>query len=99
MVNRHVLISFSQINRGVSNLLVATVDTGLSQADFHRLTVTVLKTYFQKHEPNIIMYWDYHKLSNQTFRAEFVKELSGKNISKYCAKYSKQICPCSQKTY
>ena len=45
------------------------------------------------------MYWVYHKLSNQTFRAEFVKELSGKNISKYCAKYSKQACPCSQKTY
>ena len=45
------------------------------------------------------MYRDYQKLSNQTFRAEFVKELSGKNISKYCAKYSKQASPCSQKTY
>ena len=46
------------------------------------------------------MYRDYQKLPNQTFRAaEFVKELSGKNVSKYCAKFSKQASPCSQKTY
>ena len=53
------------------------IDTGLS--DFHRLTVTVLKTYFKRQELNVTMYRDYKKLSNEIFR-EFVKELSEKNV-------------------
>ena len=55
-----------------------TIDTGLS--DFHRITVTVLKTYLKKQWPNIIMYRDYKKFSNQIFRERFVKELSEKNV-------------------
>ena len=45
---------------------------------FHRLTVTVLKTYFQKQESNAIMYRGYKKLSNQLFPEKCIKELSGK---------------------
>ena len=36
--------------------------------------------HFKKQEPDIIMYCDYKKFSNQTFREEFVKELSEKNV-------------------
>ena len=72
-----------------------TIDTGLS--DFYKFTVTVLKTYFKKQEPNFIMYWDNKKFSNYTFREEFVKELYEKKclnrsvwfIPRYCATYSK----------
>ena len=46
-----------------------TIDTRLS--DFDRLTGTVLKTYFEKQEPDVIMYCDYKKFSNQIFREEF----------------------------
>ena len=38
------------------------VDTGLS--DFHRMTVTVLRSYFIKVEPKIIMYRDHKSFSN-----------------------------------
>lgn len=53
-------------------------ETGLS--DFHKLTVTVLKSYFRKQEPKIVMYRDYKNFSNDRFRDELVKELSNKNI-------------------
>ena len=53
-----------------------SIDTELSV--FLRLTVTVLKTYFQKQESNTIMYRGYKKLSNQIFPEECVKELPGK---------------------
>ena len=32
------------------------------------MTVTVLRSYFLKAEPEIIMHWDYKKLSNNEFR-------------------------------
>ena len=54
-----------------------TIDAGLS--DLHRLTVTVLKAYFKKKEPNSIMHRDYKKFWNQIFREKFVKMLSEKN--------------------
>ena len=56
----------------------SVVDTGLS--DFHKLTVTVLKTYFKKQEPKIIRYRDFKKFSNQAFRDEVFRELSFNNI-------------------
>ena len=44
-------------------------------SDFHGLTFTVLKTYFKKQEPIIIMNVVYKKYANQIFREELVKEL------------------------
>ena len=41
--------------------------TGLS--DFHQMTVTVLRSYFLKAEPKIIMYRNYKKISNNEFRS------------------------------
>ena len=42
------------------------IETGLS--DFHKMTVTVLKTFFQKKGPKVISYWDYRNYSNDIFR-------------------------------
>ena len=53
------------------------IETGLS--DFHKLTVTVLKQYFKKKEPNIIKYRDFRNFSNQAFRDELLRELSCNN--------------------
>ena len=50
-----------------------TIETGLS--DFHKMTVTVLKTFFQKKEPTLIKYRDYKHFDNNTFRHELKDEL------------------------
>ena len=42
------------------------IETGLS--DFHKMTVTVLKTFFQKKGPNVISYRDYKNYCNDIFR-------------------------------
>jgi exonuclease III len=54
------------------------IETGLS--DFHRLTLTVLKTFFQKSEPRKIIYRNYRNFNNDLFKSELVKELSRINI-------------------
>ena len=43
-------------------LKIIKVFTGLS--DFHKMTVTVMKTTFQKLDPKIIHYRDYRKYCN-----------------------------------
>ena len=53
-------------------------ETGIS--DFHKLTFTVLKTYFQKAKPRIIKYRDYKHFDNNEFRDELIRELYSNNI-------------------
>ena len=53
-------------------------NSGIS--DFHKLTFTVLKTYFQKAKPRIIKYRDYKHFDNNEFRDELIKELSSNNM-------------------
>ena len=48
------------------------IETGLS--DFHKMIVTILKTYFQKKEPKIIQYRDYKNFSEVEYR-EFLRGL------------------------
>ena len=48
------------------------IETGLS--DFHKMIVTILKTYFQKKEPKIIQYRDYKNFSEEEYR-EFLVNL------------------------
>ena len=54
------------------------IETGLS--DFHKMTVTVMKTTFEKLKPNIIHYRDYRKFSNDKFRENLISRLSTENI-------------------
>ena len=54
------------------------IETGLS--DFHKLTVTVLKSYFKKLKPKTIIYRDFKNFSNLQFRTELVKELNENNV-------------------
>ena len=44
----------------------SAIETGLS--DFHKMTVTVLKTYFKKQEPKFIAYRNFNNFSNDVFR-------------------------------
>ena len=54
------------------------IETGLS--DFHKHTVTVLKSYFKKLKPKELLYRDFKNLYNQQFRTELVKELNDNNV-------------------
>ena len=50
------------------------IETGLS--DFHKLTISFLKTKFKKHPPLIISYRNYKSYSPLTFRAKLDQVLS-----------------------
>ena len=50
-----------------------TFETGLS--DFHKMTVTVLKTFFQKKAPTLIKYRDYKDFDSNAFRNALKNEL------------------------
>ena len=51
-----------------------TIETGLS--DFHKLTLTVLKTHFPRLKPNIVNYRDYEGFVNDYFRSELLQEIN-----------------------
>ena len=55
------------------------IETGLS--DFHKMTIMVMKTTFQKLKPKLIYYRDYNMFSNDKFREELSSKLSMENIS------------------
>ena len=55
-------------NRKRSFQNTCIVETGLS--GFHKMTLTVLKTFFKKSPPKLIFYRDYKNYSNEGFRKE-----------------------------
>ena len=55
-----------------------TVETGLS--DHHKLTVTVLKTYFKKKEPTFINYRSYKHFHEPSFRSDLLQNLNTYNM-------------------
>ena len=50
------------------------IETGLS--DHHKMTITVLKTFFQKQSPICIKYRDYKKFNKSLFRIELEENLN-----------------------
>ena len=50
-----------------------TIETGLS--DFHKLTITVMKSYYPKQTPLVKLYRDYKNFDEAHFRNELLKEL------------------------
>ena len=54
------------------------IETGLS--DFHKLTVTTLKSSYLKQEPKIFNYRNYKYFNNEHFRNDFLYEISKKGF-------------------
>ena len=54
-----------------------TIETGLS--DFHKLTLTVLKTQIPRLKPNIVNYRDFKVLVNAYLRSELLQEFNSSN--------------------
>ena len=66
-------------NNPSSFLKSHVIETGLS--DFHKMTVAVMKTTFQKLAPKIIHYRDYKNFCNDSFRQVLLSKLSKENIN------------------
>ena len=68
------------------------VETGLS--DFHKMTVTVMKTTYEKLKSKIKNYRDYKNFCNDTFRKVLLEKLSTENINANGSGFEKflQIC-------
>ena len=49
-------------------------------SDFHKFTVTALKSYFKKLEPKKLLHRHFNKFYKQQFQTELVKELSENNV-------------------
>ena len=58
--------------------LSSVFETGL--ADFHKLTLTVLKVFHAKHKPKIIQYREFNHFDNASFRTDLLQELSIQNV-------------------
>ena len=68
-----------------------TIETGLS--DFHKLTLTVLKTHFPRLKPNIVNYRDYKGFVKDYFRSELLQEInsSDSDLTNFkCLQYTAQ---------
>ena len=48
------------------------IETGIS--DFHKLVITVLKTFYKKQRPKIIYYRNFKNFGNDNFRQDLKKE-------------------------
>ena len=66
------------------------LESGLS--DFHKLVVSVLKSYFKKEDPKVIYYRDYKYFDNEMFSNELENEL--KKIRSLTLNYDifKNVC-------
>ena len=58
-----------------------TISTGLS--DFHKMTITVMKTTFVKQKPRLILYRDYSKYSKDNCLLELERNMKKKEINEY----------------
>ena len=55
------------------------IETGLSE--FHKMTVTVMKMYFQKQGQRVIHYRDYKSFNTQSFRQDVFANLHEENVN------------------
>ena len=65
------------------------IETGLS--DFHKMTVTVMKTTYEKLKLKIVNYRDYKNFCNKTIRLIILEKLTEENINTNCNAFE-NIC-------
>ena len=80
-VNNPSCIDLFLSNSYLSFQNTTTVETGLS--DFHKMSLTVMKTTFPKSQPKIIYYRDYKNFDLAKFRAELREELKKSESTGY----------------
>ena len=55
------------------------IETGLS--DFHKMTVTVMRSHYQKQKPKIICYINYKNFSNELFRKDITRKIEDEHTN------------------
>ena len=50
-------------------------------SDYHKMTVTVMKTFFEKLQPRVVNYRDYKHFENDRFRTDLLSEFGKPNIA------------------
>ena len=78
-VNNPSCIDLILTNRSKSFQNTTSIETGLS--DFHKMTITIMKTVFKKTNPKIVQYRDYNNFSNIVFRSELMDLLYIHNVN------------------
>ena len=66
-------------NRPKSFQNSSVVETGLS--DFHKMTVTVMKTTFEKLKPRVCYFRNWNEFCNEKFRTQLLTKLSLENFN------------------
>ena len=71
-------VDYILTNRPRSFQNSCTFETGLS--DFHKKTLTVLKSSFAKQKPRVLNYCNYKFFNNTLFRDQILNELRNSNL-------------------
>ena len=69
------------------------IETGLS--DFHKMTVTVMKTFFEKLQPRVVNYRDYKYFEND-FRTDLLSEFGKANIEEKVNRLNNLLDACKR---
>ena len=77
--NKLSCIGFISTNRKKQFMPCALIETGIS--DFHKMTVTVLRSHFRKREAKIIKYRSNKNFCKDSFRQQLLGELNNSFIS------------------
>ena len=76
---KHSYIDLLLTNRPKSFQNSSVVETGLS--NFHKMTVTVMKTTFEKLEPRVSYFRNWNEFCNEKFRTQLLTKLPLENFS------------------
>ena len=92
MLRKPSYVDLILTNKSRSFQNLCTFETGLS--DFHKMTLTVLKSSFAKQKPRILNYRNYKFFNNTLFRDQVLNKLTNSNlqISDKGLNYFKETC-------
>ena len=78
MLRKPSYVDLILTNKSRSFQNFCTFETGLS--DFHKMTLTVLKSSFAKQKPRILNYRNYKSFNNTLFRDQVLNKLTNSNL-------------------
>ena len=88
-INSPSCIDLILTNRSSCFQNTTVIETGLS--DFHKLTLTVMKSTFQKQVPKILNYRNYKRFNNELFQNDLMFEISKIGLNSICCQQFENI--------
>ena len=65
-------------------------------SDYHKMTVTVMKTFFEKLQPRVVNYRDNKHFENDKFKADLLSEFGKANIEENENRLNKLLNACKR---